>query len=471
MNCKYFKLVLWTVAASFLFAACDSNIELGNEIDESAYGTIFENNSWLRDAGTSRNSNVAELYGETYQTSLKVGVTQAPASAITATVAFDAAYLEIYNAEHGTSYELYPAENVMITGDGVVTIPAGAYESAEVGVTIAAAASLDADKTYLVPISIVSATGTEIKDDATHCVYLVKDRRSLGNCFKGDDLPRGILILQVGDTNPLNALSFELENGKLLWDAVVLFASNINYHATEKRPYLNLTSKVQFLLANRETYVEPLRKRGIKVLLGILGNRDAAGLAQLSEAGARDFAQEVANVCNTYGLDGVFLDDEYASEPDLNNPAFTEHGQQAAARMCYESKRAMPDKLVGCYQYGPMPGVPSVDGVDADEYLDIMVPDYGSGCAGPIGNMSYKKCAAVSIEFNLGHGSLGLGIPYIEKYGCGWFMGFASDPSHFTNDFGVLYKGCEQLYGVSLKAPTTFYKKDDPTPYVYPDDL
>ena len=31
--------------------------------------------------------------------------------------------------------------------------------------------------------------------------------------------------------------------------------------------------------------------------------------------------------------------------------------------------------------------------------------------------------------------------------------------------------GAETLYGSQIKQPTIFYKKDDPTPYKYPDDL
>ena len=37
---------------------------------------------------------------------------------------------------------------------------------------------------------------------------------------------------------------------------------------------------VQFLLDNNEQFLQPLRKRGMKVILGILGNHDAAGVAQ-----------------------------------------------------------------------------------------------------------------------------------------------------------------------------------------------
>lgn len=96
---------------------------------------------------------------------------------------------------------------------------------------------------------------------------------------------------------------------------------------------------VQFLLDNNEQFLQPLRKRGMKVILGILGNHDAAGVAQLSDMGCREFAKELAAYCDAYNLDGVGFDDEYSTSPDLSNPWFTQWSYDAAARLCYETKR------------------------------------------------------------------------------------------------------------------------------------
>ena len=183
-----------------------------------------------------------------------------------------------------------------------------------------------------------------------------------------------------------------------------MFAANINYDAEAGRPYVKCNPNVQYLLDNNETLLQPLRKRGIKVLLGLLGNHDMAGLAQLSKQGAKDFAREVAQYCYAYNLDGVNYDDEYSGMPDIDNPSFVYPSTEAAARLCYETKQAMPDKLVTVFDYGQMYGVDSVDGVDADEWIDIVVPNYG-GTAYPIGNMSKRKCAGLAMEFNLGVGS------------------------------------------------------------------
>ncbi len=317
------------------------------------------------------------------------------------------------------------------------------------------------------PSEDISATDSQ----STHCMYLVKDMRNASDAYKGEDAVKGYLFFEVNGVNPLNAFSFELENGKLLWDVVVLFAANINYDSDAGRPFVKCNPNVQYLLDNNETFLQPLRKRGVKVLLGLLGNHDMAGLAQLSEQGAKDFAREVAQYCKAYNLDGINYDDEYSTYPDLNNPAFESPGTSAAARLCYETKLAMPDKLVTVFAYGNMYGVSEVNGVDVDEWLDIIVPNYG-GSAYPIGNMTNKKCAGMALEFNLGIGGslTSSSAQRLISEGYGWFMGFAPSPENYGMIFSRL-SGASTLYGSSLKDPTIFYKKDDPTPYSWPTDM
>ena len=75
---------------------------------------------------------------------------------------------------------------------------------------------------------------------------------------------------------------------------------------------------------NNEKFLQPLRKRGTKIVLGILSNGDITGVAQLSKQGAKDFARELAQYCKAYNLDGVCFDDEYEGAYDPNNPALTE---------------------------------------------------------------------------------------------------------------------------------------------------
>ena len=109
--------------------------------------------------------------------------------------------------------------------------------------------------------------------------------------------------------------------------------------------------------------------------------------------------------------------------------------------------------------------------MDVSEWIDIAVPNYGASVH-PIGNMTYEQCAGIAMEFHLGIG--GTLSPSVARdlmsFGFGWYMGFAPSPEKYSSIFNRL-TGAETLYGSQIKQPTIFYKKDDPTPYKYPDDL
>ena len=415
------------VSSTAFLTSCADDLEVGKNIDESAYSGIYENNAYLRDGKSNLVSKVVELHGETYATTVKMGLSKTPNTATSAKVKIDAAYLETYNKAHNTDFALYPQDLVTFANEGILTVNANT-KSAEVEMTIRAGEGLQEDKTYAIPVAISDqSSDITIKDeDAKHCIYLVKDMRNAGDAYK----------------------------------------------AEAGRPRVQCNPNVQYLLDNNETLLQPLRRRGVKVLLGLLGNHDITGLAQLSEQGAKDFAREVAQYCKAYNLDGVNYDDEYSNSPDLSNPSLTNPSTAAAARLCYETKQAMPDKLVTVFDWGQMYGVATVDGVDAKEWIDIVVANYGSA-AYPIGQMTKKQCSGISMEFNLGGGgslSASKAQSMIDG-GYGWFMGFAPSPAKYGSVFSRLQGGGEVLYGSNVAAPTIFYKKNDPTPYKYPDDL
>ncbi len=471
MNKRYFKSALYTAAlfCSMAFVACESDdITVGQQVD-NGYENIYANGVQLSDAVSGKQAKILELWGTATTVDVKVSLTQVSAEPQTLTVKNDAAFLAAYNEKHGTEFELLHDKHISFENGGVVTVPAGQKETT-IAMTVSAAANVDLSKNYVI---LVGAAGEGISTypEDSHCIYIVSDQREAKTCDKGEGAVKGFLFFEVNDVNPLNALSFELENGKLVWDAVVLFAANINYDSENERAYIKCNPQTQFLLDNNETYLQPLRKRGIKVILGLLGNHDIAGLAQLSDIGAKDFAAEIAYYCEAYNLDGVNFDDEYSKSPDLTNPYFTSPSSRAAARLCYETKLAMPDKLVTVFAYGQMYGEDECDGVDADEWIDVAVANYG-GKAYPVGSMGYEKCSGISMEFWQGWPTFYASTAQqILSGGYGWIMGFAPNPSVYNRVYNQMQDGCETLWGSKLKPLTLFYKQFDPNPYVYPDDL
>jgi hypothetical protein len=128
------------------------------------------------------------------------------------------------------------------------------------------------------------------------------------------------VYIEVNDNNPLNAGSYVLDDGTYLFDYVILFAANIrNRDSSTGTPYVHLNNNVEYILKNRTKYIKPLQDKGIKVLLGLLGDHDGVGFGSMTDAHLTAFAADVKRVVNEYGLDGVDFDDEWASKEDWDN--------------------------------------------------------------------------------------------------------------------------------------------------------
>ena len=97
MNMKYITSGLFAamiVSSTAFLTSCADDLEVGKNIDESAYSGIYENNAYLRDGKSNLVSKVVELHGETYATTVKMGLSKTPNTATSAKVKIDAAYLE-----------------------------------------------------------------------------------------------------------------------------------------------------------------------------------------------------------------------------------------------------------------------------------------------------------------------------------------------------------------------------------------
>jgi hypothetical protein len=128
------------------------------------------------------------------------------------------------------------------------------------------------------------------------------------------------VYIEVNDHSPLNAGSYVLEDGTYLFDYVILFAANIrNRDSSSGTPYVHLNENVQYLLDNRTKYIKPLQDKGIKVILGLLGDHDGVSFGTMSDEHIAAFAADVKKVVDDYQLDGVDFDDEWGSKEDWDN--------------------------------------------------------------------------------------------------------------------------------------------------------
>lgn len=441
--------------------SCTEEIVI-DKVDEGAYSNVTTLVGTLRDASTGKTSNIVEMFQDSYSTSVAFNISRAPKAGVDVKVEYDASYVETYNAKHGTDFKAWPQDRFSIQNDGKIVVAPDEKLSYSLGVEIAKAdvTELEADATYILPLkAVVSGGDVKLSEAESRCVYLVKNRFGEGSAMRNPGEKETFLYFEVNDTNPLNALQFRMEDGRYLWNYVVLFAANINYNRETGEVYVYCNPQVQYILDHNDEILQPLRKRGIKVILGLLGNHDESGLAQLSDIGARDFAGKLAAICNAYNLDGVNFDDEYSNSPDLTNPLFTRPSQEAGSRLMFETKKAMPDKYVTTFQYGYMGGTPYVDGIPAGEWLDIAVANYGSS-GYPLTGMTNANCSYTSVEMARG-GSISVSSAEACKNSdYGYFMVFglwAADNQGSQRQFSSMSNLAQGLYGSPLVAPEYYW--------------
>ena len=456
-------LLAWPLAMLALAMGTSCEDAIVRSDSESPYADMIRLEGKLVDVETLRNSAVVEMRADEYTADVMFKLSTRPNKGVDIRVAVDEAYAQTYNTLHETDYELFPTANVSLNNGGAYVLAPDDQKLPDIRVTLTAFADMQEDQTYIVPLTVTTTTeGVTLSEDMQHMVLLVKDLRGLPTPDKGPDAVTNVLYFEVNDVNPLNALEFVTESGKYFFDHVVLFAANINWDAERNRVYVYNNPNVQFLLDNNEEYLQPLRRAGMKVIISILGNHDEAGVAQLSDMGAREFARELAAYCDAYKLDGVAFDDEYSSDPDLNNPWLAPHNGRAGSRLMYECKRIMPDKIVSLFSYSTLltSSLGVIDGITPGEFCDYAVANYGREASPGIG-MTLKQCSGMSIELHRGFGdSTEETARKRREQGYGYYMFFALNPDQYYDQVTRCQRVCRGLYDTELYYPTHYYPKN-----------
>lgn len=461
-NMKRTIKYLWTLMllAGGAFTSCDEAIEMPGPSGDDFSG-VEGTYGYVRNVLEPRSTTTLELRnGQSGSTEIYFGMTRPAVKTATVTFAYDATALDEYNRSHATTYELYPEEAVTLQSDGRTLINTGSKTSSPVRVTVAAAAETVQGETYAVPLRLTPSDAS-VKMNAGEDIYmlLVRDMGSIPDASKASGI-KIISCMEVNDTNPLNNLEFTLKNsGKMLVDIVVLFASNMNYDAATGRVYISNNENIQHLLDHRDVYLKPLQERGMKVVLAMMGNHDQAGVSGLADETARAFARDLKNLCEAYDLDGIFWDDEYsdyAAGPGFVYPA----SSQAAARLIYETKKAMPDKLNLVYMAyavntwteqtpGLLNTLPDVDGVQAGAYVDYAINDYRMDDFPNHNGIRWEQVAIYPEEY--AKSVFNLVFEGEDEYqqmldrGCGAHMIFAMDPTRANFLEPASGSNCTQL--------------------------
>lgn len=197
---------------------------------------------------------------------------------------------------------------------------------------------------------------------------------SLDTRAVGVKTPKFTVYIETNDVNPLNAGEYYFCNSsprEEVVDHVILFASNIRGNATSA--WLHHNQNQTHILNNVSTLVQPLQNKGIKVLLGLLGDHTGVGFANLNSDMIDSFAQQVATCVNTKGLDGVLLDDEYARY-DLAPAGLPTPSSSILSSLILKLRELLPTKKIMVFWFGDyMPGI-SPAAINAIDYFH---PNYG----------------------------------------------------------------------------------------------
>lgn len=257
--------------------------------------------------------------------------------------------------------------------------------------------------------------------------------------------PTGICYVEVNNNNLLNAGAYKLQtSNSYLFNVVNIFAANINYDTSRGRAYLYSNNNVTKVLTNADTYIKPLQQKGMKVVLTILGNHQGAGICNFpTREAARDFAQQLANTVNTYGLDGIDFDDEY-SEYGKNGTG--QPNDSSFVMLVQELKALLPDKIISFYYYGDAASRLSWNGSRVGDYVNYSWNAmYGTFSAPNVPPLTKAQISPAAVWMGNTSNSTTTSLATQTKNGgYGVFMWY---DLHGTNETAQLSAGTQTLYG------------------------
>lgn len=417
MITTYFKTWSLAFVASCLFLACSETIDLP-KVDETPYKTNSEQLAFITDKyGMSKVDSL--MFNKQGKTNFYINTITAADKDLNFTLVYDETVLERYNQEHKTKTLPLPKNLLKIENTGIVK--KGTSKSSPISVTYTSSEELSKNGVYAIPLKIEG--DAKASAEKGEFVLFVQDITKMPNCHKEGGL-QVISCMEINDANPLYNLCFTLEkSGKYFFDQVILFAGNINYNPETHEVYNFNNENISHVLNCREKYLVPLQQKGIKVILGILGNHDRAGVTNLSDEGCALFAKELKAKIDAYQLDGVFFDDEY-SKPG-NYPGFARKNN--FSRLAYECKKAMPNKLIEAYVYSGTSGCDKINGVQP---IDFAIHDYGASYDLSNSYPGIAKTGMImsSMEFARGRLVFGDEFKRIKQRGYGGTMIFALAP-------------------------------------------
>lgn len=437
------KLTFISALLVIVFTGCDDN-------DSDSLGQLYGYAS--SENAVAQKVNMQIKKGNVLEKKLNFVLRRKATEDIEISYEYDATLIETINAKTNKEYEAYP-EELLSLSDETILLPKGSLSSDSLSVFVEYGETLVMGSEYVIPLRAKVKKGDlVIPEKDSYIAFIVK---SLGN---NTEKLTGIQIfscMEINHDNPLNHLNFKLkESDKYLFDVVVLFSTNVHYNHKTKKVQISLNEQNKFLFDNIEKYVRPLQNEGIKVIFGLTphgaldGLANPVGIANLTDDACRAFALELKKFNDFYGLDGLFLDDEYgynkkdgAGDPSVLHPAWS---YEASSRLAYEIKKAMPDKMTAIYTYNTLQKMVDVEGKKPGDFIDYLLPDYGvmSDYTKYFEGVTRDRAGIYSINLSYGQWNLEKNLAKLREEGYKANMVYALKPSGYqqTETLKVLAK-------------------------------
>ncbi len=333
---------------------------------------------------------------------LSFQTTKALSSGVTAILSVDSTLVSQYNSTNQTSYKVVPSNAYRFIGGTTITLQNGKPASNAIQLAISDFSAFTVGNTYLLPVTLSNISDNQVQLNSNfktmYIIVSVVNSGTLPSTAKPGGV-KSVLYVEVNNNNPLNAGSYVLkQSGVQLFDIVNIFAANINYDDSQQKAVLYFNQQVNAILSNSQKYIAPLQKKGIKVVLSVLGNHAGVGVSNFtSEEAINDFALQLKQTVIDYHLDGIDLDDEYADYGNNNQPR---DNDSSTVLLVKRLREIMPDKLITVYNIGDITYRNSWNGINAADYIDYAWNPYYYSYNAPVftGLTDKKKLGAAAIQ-------------------------------------------------------------------------